>query len=85
MRNSKYRHLIIAAGGFLLLAAGVLWSFNTLAELFGGPHAQFKHAVAGIALLVILKWCISANRGNRIENRWHRRSYQNSPGNVHEQ
>jgi len=65
MRNFNYRHLLIATGGFLLLAAGALWSFNTLSGLLGGPDAEFRHAVAGIALLLILKWCLTANRERR--------------------
>lgn len=39
MHNYKYRHFAFAAAGLLLLATAALWSFNTISDLFGGPHA----------------------------------------------
>jgi hypothetical protein len=62
MRNYKFRHLFFAAAGFCLLAIIALWSFNTVADLLGGPSAQYKHAIAGVALLLITRWCLFSAR-----------------------
>lgn len=40
---------------FVLLAGFGLWSWNTLAELFNAPQAQYKHAVAALSLLAITR------------------------------
>ena len=42
------------------------WSFNALSELFGGPLAQFKHAVAAVGLLLTIKWACS-DRGHSFD------------------
>lgn len=46
----------------VMIATGVassiatLWSWNTLAELLGGPQAQFKHLAAAAIILALLRW-----------------------------
>ncbi len=40
---------------FMAITIFGLWSWNTLAELFGGPQAQYKHMVAAISLLLIAR------------------------------
>jgi hypothetical protein len=54
--NDRFRKTFIAAAALALASLIVLWSFNTLAELFGGPMAQFKHAIAAVGLLLVVKW-----------------------------
>jgi hypothetical protein len=56
MHHDRFRKTFIAAAALALASLIVLWSFNTLAELFGGPMAQFKHAIAVVCLLLIVKW-----------------------------
>ena len=56
MNHDSFRKTFIAAAALALFSLLVLWSFNTLAELFGGPMAQFKHAIAVVGLLLVVKW-----------------------------
>ena len=78
MRNSKYRNLFFAICTFILLSVIALWSFNTLTELFGGPTVQYKHAIAGVGLLIILKWALFPGRFNRISGRLGQRHVRRS-------
>lgn len=48
-------HLLAAILAFAAIAVIGLWSWNTLAELFGAPEAQFRHAVAAAALISTLR------------------------------
>lgn len=55
MRHVDFRQLVFAAAA---LAAAVLigyWSWNTLAPLVDLPQAEFRHAVAALALFAILR------------------------------
>lgn len=52
MNRIDTRHLPAAILAFAAIAIVGLWSWNTLAELFGAPEAQFKHAVAAMALIM---------------------------------
>jgi hypothetical protein len=42
--------------GFILVAVLGLWAWNTLSELYGGPVAQYKHVVAALILLFLVRW-----------------------------
>ena len=68
MRESKYRHYLIAAMLFALLSAAALWSFNTIAEFHGAPAAQYKHAIAAIVLLFVVKLSLFSTRRLRHES-----------------
>jgi hypothetical protein len=39
-----------------------MWSWNTLAELFNAPQAQFKHVIAALVLLLSLRWAVLSGR-----------------------
>ncbi len=56
MHHDSCRKMFIAAAVLAMVSLVVLWSFNMLSELFGGPMAQFKHAIAAVGLLLIVKW-----------------------------
>ena len=56
MYQYTFRKLFIASGAFALFSVIIIWSFNELSELFGGPQAQFKHAIATIGILLVIKW-----------------------------
>ncbi len=68
MRESKYRHYFIVAMLFALLSVAALWSFNTIAEFLGAPAAQYKHAIAAIALLFVVKLSLFSTRRLRHES-----------------
>jgi len=53
--RNTFRKITILVAGTALASVGVLWSWNTLAPLFGGPTFDFKHAVALLFALVALR------------------------------
>ncbi len=55
MKRIDTLHLLAAILAFTAVAIVGLWSWNTLAELFGAPEAQFRHAVATLALIATLR------------------------------
>ena len=69
MRNSKFRPIFIALGAFALLSVVALWSYNAMSELFSWPQAQYKHAIAVIALLLIVKWGLTSHRAGQKTRR----------------
>jgi hypothetical protein len=62
MDRPDLKHLLAACLALAAIAALGLWSWNTLAGLFGAPEAQFKHAVAALALLVIARLALRRRR-----------------------
>lgn len=59
MNVLRYKKYAYAITFFLLVSIAGLWSWNTLAELLNGPHAQYKHVLAALGLLVITKWILT--------------------------
>jgi hypothetical protein len=47
-------HAVYATLTFVLASVILLWSWNTLSVLLDGPIAQYKHAVAALALAYIV-------------------------------
>ena len=64
MSHDKYMKLFITVMALALVSVIGLWSFNVLSELFGGPLFKFKHAVAIVGLLLIIKWTHNKQRHN---------------------
>lgn len=58
MRNFSHKHFLYAVGLFLLASVAGLWSWNTLSELYNLPHAQYRHVIAALFLILILRWGI---------------------------
>ena len=56
MRNQKLKDYLLLMAVFLVATMTSLWCWNTLSELFGLPHAQYKHVIAASLLLMFLKW-----------------------------
>jgi hypothetical protein len=63
MNQLDVRHLLAACLALVTIAAAVLWSWNTLADLFGAPEAQFRHVIAALALIATLRLAIRRRRG----------------------
>lgn len=55
MSTIDTRHVLAATLAIAAIAVIGLWSWNTLAELFGAPQAQFRHAVAALVLITTLR------------------------------
>ncbi len=55
MNQIDIKHLLAAGLAIVAIAVAGLWSWNTLAELFGAPEAQFRHVVAVLVLLATLR------------------------------
>lgn len=68
MYNSRFRSILLVVGAFTIVSVLALWTFNALAELFSWPQAQFRHAIAVVALLLTVKWALTLHRDDqRIE------------------
>jgi hypothetical protein len=65
MHNLNYKYYLYAIGLFLLASVVSLWSWNTIAELFSLPLAQYKHVLAAFFLLLILKWALSPSHRDK--------------------
>lgn len=84
MYQYTFRNLFIASGALALFSVIVFWSFNELSELFGGPQAQFKHAIAATGILLAAKWIVTRFGGGHERNCNKHRRLRNSRVNVHE-
>ena len=62
MHTFKTRWLLAAAAVAIAGTILVLWSWNTVVGLFGGPVAEFRHAVAALVLLGIARWVVGPRR-----------------------
>lgn len=58
MKHFNFRHILTSAAVFIVLSVLGLWSWNTLAPLFDGPQAQYKHVLAAAVALLILRWSL---------------------------
>ena len=67
MHQYTFRRVFIAAGSLALFSIIVFWSFTTLSELFGGPDVQFKHAIAAIGFLLVIKWTLTRFPGGHYD------------------
>ena len=65
MKHSKNRNYVIAAIATVVAPITALWSWNVVAELFGGPTAQLKHVVAAALILAVVRWALSPGRHHR--------------------
>ena len=75
MHPINIRHLLVALAAVAIIATIGLWSWNTLAELFGAPEAQFRHVAAALVLLALLRHSLQPRR-------WLRRHVAHQPGSA---
>ncbi len=59
MRRTDWRYLTLAAASIALAGIATLWSWNTLAALFGVPTAEFRHLVAALTIALVARALIS--------------------------
>lgn len=66
IRQFNWQHAALVVVTLLVTTVFGLWAWNTVSELFNGPVAQYKHVVAALILLAIVRWPFSrAERGGR--------------------
>jgi hypothetical protein len=56
IKQFDWKHAAKLSVIFLLATVFGLWAWNTISELYNGPAAQYKHVVAALLLLAILRW-----------------------------
>ena len=63
------KQIALAVGAFFLASIIVIWSWNTLAvDLFGLVSIQFKHAVAIVLVLGLLRFAVSRASHRRVHD-----------------
>jgi uncharacterized membrane protein YuzA (DUF378 family) len=60
--TANFGHVICAIGTVVILTIVGLWSWNTLGDLFGLPAAQYRHVIAAIGLLFVLRFSLFHSR-----------------------
>jgi hypothetical protein len=65
MKRNRHTLILSRIALLLLFLVAGPWAWNTLAELFNAPHAQFKHVIATLVLLLALRWAILPGRHGR--------------------
>lgn len=63
--RGTFRRIALVTAGIALASVAILFSWNTLAPLFGGPIFQFRHALALLIALIALRVSLRASL-------WHR-------------
>ncbi len=65
MRYVTLKHMLFIGALIAVVSIAALWSWNTLAALFGGPEAEIRHIVAAMILLLISKLLLVSRQGHR--------------------
>lgn len=58
MRRENLRSLLLAGALIVVAAIAALWSWNTLATLFGGPEAEMRHVLAAATLALLARFAL---------------------------
>ena len=64
MKTRDYRGWIPAVIFLIVAIPLILWSWNTLAELFGFPTAQVRHLLAACFGMLAVRWLLFPGRSN---------------------
>ena len=62
MRHITGKAVAIALAVFAAASVTLLWSWNTLAPLFGAPPAEFRHVLAALLAVACLRLIVGRNR-----------------------
>ena len=68
MTRIDWRHAVSAIVILAIGSAALLWAWNTLAELFGAPAADFRHALAFLVAAATVRVLASGRRNGY--HRW---------------
>ena len=59
MSARKQGNTLLAILFTISLFTAMLWSWNTLAALFGVPEIEVRHVVAAVILLAAARWVVN--------------------------
>ena len=79
MRNKPFKQAVIAITLLAIASAALLWSWNTLSALFGGPAADYRHAIALLVGAIVIRGFVYprfAPHGDRRHRRTAQRAVQ---------
>ena len=65
MRHVTLKYILFVTALIIAASIAALWSWNTLAALFGGPEAGIRHVVAAMTLLLIAKFALLTRHDGR--------------------
>ncbi len=65
MKHAKNRKHFFAVIAAVLVPVTILWSWNVVADLFGGPTAELKHLVAAALILAFVRCTLFPRRHNQ--------------------
>ena len=65
MRHFTGKAVAIAIAVLGAASIALLWSWNTLAELFGAPAADYKHVLAAIVIALVARSLLTSRRRHR--------------------
>lgn len=71
MKHANWRHATIAVVAVASACIALLWSWNSLAELFAGPTAEFRHIIALLGLAFVARALLSPGHGRPCRLRDH--------------
>ncbi len=66
MNYHRFKHVALATTVFLVGSVALLWTWNTLAELFNGPGVEYRHAVAAVIVATMLRGLFSHRRRRSV-------------------
>jgi hypothetical protein len=55
MLHGMLRNITFVFAAIAAASVALLWSWNTLAELFGAPIAEYRHVVAVLIVAIIAR------------------------------
>ena len=65
MRHATLKPVLFVTALIIVATIAALWSWNTLAALFGGPEAEIRHVVAATTLILIAKLALLSRHDRR--------------------
>ena len=65
MNHLDWKHVALVFTAIAASCVLALWSWNTLAGLFGAPAAEFRHVLAVIGLGAVAKILFTRRRARR--------------------
>jgi hypothetical protein len=65
MKHISAKLIAIAIAAFAAVSVALLWSWNAIAELAGGPAAEYRHVLAAMIIAVAVRSLFTSHRRRR--------------------